>query len=221
MACARWTARRRMCRGSPSYGVPSGVRMSQNIRPTAWSPPRQGRTAKVFGSGTAIMSDSSIALKPVIEEPSKPMPPSKASASLVLLMLKAFRLPRMSVNHRRMKRMPSCSTRARTSLAVSAGSLIAAEPYLVSLRRDMARRPIARLAPDGLGGDAPAQPALRPLLQLVQRWAKLAAHLRQRVLDTDRWARMHGALDDAARFEFLHAGREQAVGELRHRLADL
>ena len=29
----------------------------------------------------AIMSDSSMALKPVIDEPSKPMPPSKASSS--------------------------------------------------------------------------------------------------------------------------------------------
>ena len=41
----------------------------------------QGRIEKVDGSGIAIMSDSSIGLKPVIEEPSKPMPPSNASSS--------------------------------------------------------------------------------------------------------------------------------------------
>ena len=44
----------------------------------------------VLGSGIAIMSDSSIALKPVIEEPSKPIPPSNASASSVALIENAF-----------------------------------------------------------------------------------------------------------------------------------
>ena len=48
---------------------------SQNIRAdalllrAATAGPRRS-----LGSGIAIMSDSSIALKPVIEEPSKPMP---------------------------------------------------------------------------------------------------------------------------------------------------
>ena len=51
------------------------------MRATPRSSGRQGSTAKVDGSGMAIMSDSSIALKPVIEEPSKPMPPSNASSS--------------------------------------------------------------------------------------------------------------------------------------------
>ena len=41
----------------------------------------------------AIMSDSSIALKPVIEEPSKPMPPSKASSSSSGLIEKLFSWP--------------------------------------------------------------------------------------------------------------------------------
>ena len=36
------------------------------------------------------MSDSSIALKPVIEEPSNPIPPSNASASSVALIENAF-----------------------------------------------------------------------------------------------------------------------------------
>jgi hypothetical protein len=60
-------------RGSPSYGWPSGVTTSQIIRPTFDSPERHGITTKVAGSGIATMSDSSIALKPVIEEPSKPI----------------------------------------------------------------------------------------------------------------------------------------------------
>jgi hypothetical protein len=64
--------------------------MSQNIRPTPCSSGRQGRTANVEASGWAIMSDSSIALKPVIEEPSNPMPPSKASSSSAALIEKDF-----------------------------------------------------------------------------------------------------------------------------------
>ena len=40
-----------------------------------------GSLANVVASGIAIMSDSSIALKPVIDDPSKPIPPSKASSS--------------------------------------------------------------------------------------------------------------------------------------------
>ena len=70
------------------------------------------------GSGIAIMSDSSIALKPVIEEPSKPMPPSNASSSSSSLIEKLFSCPRTSVNQNRMKRMSRSSTIAFTSSAV-------------------------------------------------------------------------------------------------------
>ena len=66
----------------------------------------------------AIMSDSSIALKPVIDEPSKPMPPSNASSSSSELIEKLFSWPRMSVNQSRTKRIPRSSTRAFTSSAV-------------------------------------------------------------------------------------------------------
>ena len=59
----------------------------------------------VVGSGMAIMSDSSMALKPVIEEPSKPIPPSKASSSCSFEIEKDLSCPRMSVNHSRTKRM--------------------------------------------------------------------------------------------------------------------
>ena len=66
----------------------------------------------------AIMSDSSIALKPVIDEPSNPMPPSNASSSSSELIEKLFSWPRMSVNQSRTKRIPRSSTRAFTSSAV-------------------------------------------------------------------------------------------------------
>src|SRR5215210_4270924 len=114
----RWSARRRTWRGSPSYGVRSGVRMSQNMRATPWCSGRHGSTANVLASGIAIMSDSSIALKPVIEEPSKPMPPSKASSSSATLIEKDFSWPRMSVNQKRMKRTWRSSQMALTSSGV-------------------------------------------------------------------------------------------------------
>ena len=63
---------------------------SQNIRATPRSSGRQGSTAKVDASGMAIMSDSSMALKPVIDDPSKPIPPSKASSSSCALIEKLF-----------------------------------------------------------------------------------------------------------------------------------
>ena len=87
------------------------------MRATPRSSGRQGRIAKVDGSGMAIMSDSSIALKPVIDEPSKPIPPSNASSSSCALIEKLFSWPRMSVNQSRTKRMSRSSTKARTSSA--------------------------------------------------------------------------------------------------------
>jgi hypothetical protein len=60
------------------------------MRPVGRSSGRQGRIEKVDGSGIAIMSDSSIGLKPVIDEPSKPMPPSNASSSSSALIEKLF-----------------------------------------------------------------------------------------------------------------------------------
>ncbi len=78
---------------------------------------RHGSTLKVVGSGIAIMSDSSIALKPVIDEPSKPIPPSNASSSSDALIENDFSWPRMSVNQSRMNRIPRSSTSALTSSA--------------------------------------------------------------------------------------------------------
>ena len=93
--------------------------MSQNMRATAFSSSgRQGTSSKVEGSGIAIMSDSSIGLKPVIEEPSKPMPPSKASSSSAALIEKLFSWPSTSVNQRRTKRTSLSLTIAATSAAL-------------------------------------------------------------------------------------------------------
>ena len=72
----------------------------------------------------AIMSDSSIALKPVIDEPSKPIPPSNASSSSAALIENDFSWPRMSVNQKRMKRMSRSSTSALTSSAVAGCSVV-------------------------------------------------------------------------------------------------
>ena len=124
----RSSARRSTWRGSPSYGVRSGVSTSQKTRPTPCSSGRQGRIAKVDGSGMAIMSDSSIALKPVIEEPSKPIPFSNASSSSAELMLNDFSCPRMSVNQKRMKRSWCSSTIALTSSTVRGWSVMARDP---------------------------------------------------------------------------------------------
>ena len=102
--------------------------MSQNMRATlACSSGRQGIRLKVEGSGIAIMSDSSIGLKPVIEEPSKPMPPSKASSSSEELIEKLFRWPSRSVNQSRTKRTLSASQKARISLGVPGESDTKAE----------------------------------------------------------------------------------------------
>ena len=62
----RSSARRSTWRGSPSYGVPSGVRMSQIMRATPCSLGAPRQDANVVGSGIATMSDSSTGLKPVM-----------------------------------------------------------------------------------------------------------------------------------------------------------
>src|SRR2546425_9443760 len=60
------------------------------------------------------MSDSSIALKPVMEEPSKPIPSSRAAAISLGVTAKLFKCPSISVNQRRMNSTPSFSIRPRT-----------------------------------------------------------------------------------------------------------
>src|SRR5207237_9613486 len=70
------------------------------------------------------MSDSSIALKPVIDEPSKPIPSSSAASISLGVTAKLFRCPSMSVNHSRRNSIPSSWIRLSTLLRAS-GSLVA------------------------------------------------------------------------------------------------
>src|SRR3954462_2845915 len=162
--------------------------MSANMRATPCSSPRQGSNAKVVGSGTAIMSDSSIGLKPVIEDPSKPIPPSSASSSGAALIENDFRCPSTSVNHSRMNRIPCSSTSALTSSGVCGRSAgwggMRAEPR---------------------GRAALQQPAITPGLELPQGVAQVAPALGQLVLHAERRAVLDAALDDAPRLELLQA----------------
>src|SRR5436309_7562881 len=176
------------------------------MRPTPRSSGRQGRTAKVAASGMAIMSDSSIALKPVIEEPSKPIPPSKASSSSSALMEKLFSWPRMSVNQRRMKRMSRSLTRALTSSAVFGWSAIGL---------------LRRIGSEAKRGRLVAEPGSGPGLQGANGGLEGAALVGHRVLDANRRAAEHAALDDALGLELLEAFRQEAVGDVRHEVADL
>src|SRR3954453_17406277 len=131
MSFARARARCITKRGSPSYGSPPGLSTSQNRRPTLWSwvsLVRHGRIRKVDGSGMAIMSDSSIRLNPVIDEPSKPIPPSSAPASPSRPPANDLSAPKMSVNQNRMNSTLCSSTCARTSPAPALlSSMVATE----------------------------------------------------------------------------------------------
>ena len=79
--------------GRPRTACPSGVTTSQIIRATFVSPSFQGIGVNVSGSGIATMSDSSIALKPVIDEPSKPIPSSSAASDLARGDREALQVP--------------------------------------------------------------------------------------------------------------------------------
>src|SRR6185436_9839934 len=177
--------------------------MSQNIRPTPLSSGRHGRTANVDGSGIAIMSDSSIALKPVMDEPSKPMPPSNASSSSSLLIEKLFSCPRMSVNQKRMKRMSRSSTIDLTSSAVRGWSAM----FSLFVGFEEGARLLAR------------QPVVRPALKRAHGRLEGAALVRERVLDLDGTRVAHVTLDDLLGLELLHPLGQEPVGDVGHELA--
>src|SRR5918912_359990 len=98
--------------------------MSQIIRATTGSPSPRGISRYVSGCGIATMSDSSIALNPVIDEPSKPIPSSSASSTSLGVTAKLFRWPSMSVNQRSRKSTLSSCIRLSASRLAS-GSLVA------------------------------------------------------------------------------------------------
>ncbi len=92
--------------------------MSQNTRASGVLASPHGRTSNVSGSGTARTSASWMREKPSIDEPSNVIPSSRAFSSSAGLMAKLLRLPRMSVNHRRISRTPRSSTRAQDVLTL-------------------------------------------------------------------------------------------------------
>ena len=68
----------------------------------------------------AIMSDSSIALKPVTDDPSKPIPWSSADASSSRVIAKLFSRPTRSVNHSRTNLISASPTSRSTRCRASA-----------------------------------------------------------------------------------------------------
>ena len=95
---AFFKARSRMYRGSPLKRVPSGVYTSQISLHDDFSFARHGKTANVVGSGNRTISDSSIGLYPVIDDPSKGWPFSKIASMFLDDTAKFFTMPLMSVN---------------------------------------------------------------------------------------------------------------------------
>ena len=89
--------------------------MSQNIRAAPCASARQGKMVNVAGSGFANISDSNSRANPSIAEPSKPIPSSKAFSSSAGAIATDFNVPRMSVNHRRIKRISRSSMVRRTN----------------------------------------------------------------------------------------------------------
>src|SRR3954454_19699842 len=138
----RSSARRSTKRGSPSYGSPFGFTTSQIMRATFASPSRVGISRNVVGSGIATMSDSSIALKPVIDEPSKPMPSSRAPFSWDGVIAKLFRWPSMWVNQKRTYSTPSFSVCLSTSFRASGSDVARSLLSIIDMRsRSFSRGP--------------------------------------------------------------------------------
>ena len=91
--------------------------MRATFAPSSWPCSSTGRgiTWNVAGSGIATMSDSSIALKPVIDEPSKPIPSSSAPCISDGVTANDFRCPSRSVNQKRTCSIPSSFIRFSTA----------------------------------------------------------------------------------------------------------
>ena len=115
--------------------------MSQIMRATDRSPELHGSTRNDVGSGIAIMSDSSIALNPVTDEPSNPIPCMTASSSSRWVMAKLFSRPTTSVNHSWMKVMSSSFTRRITSARRSSAAVGIVSISLLSLVLGMKKAP--------------------------------------------------------------------------------
>src|SRR5579859_489184 len=93
----------------------------------------------VSGSGIATMSDSSIALNPVIDEPSKPIPSSSASSSSAGVIAKLLRWPSRSVNQSRTNSTDSSFMRSSTSARLN-GSLVALGAVSIAAIKSSSRK---------------------------------------------------------------------------------
>ena len=76
-------------------------------------------------------------LNPVIDDPSKPIPPSKASSISAALIENDLSCPRTSVNHSRMKRTSRSSTTFFTSSGVWVRTAFAVSAIWSSVSRVM------------------------------------------------------------------------------------
>ena len=95
--------------------MPSGSKISQNIRATASSFALHGTILNVAGSGFASISLSSIRANPFIEEPSNPIPSSNAASNSLTEIVTHFNRPRMSVNQSPTNFTPCSFTVSNTS----------------------------------------------------------------------------------------------------------
>ncbi len=119
MAFAFSICRFSVWRGQPANGLPSGSMTSQTRRATFPFGCDHGKMRNVSRSGTRPMSDSSIRVKPSIEEPSNWISPSSAFSNCERGTSTFLMIPRMSVNCRRRNRTPSLSQAFRISTALS------------------------------------------------------------------------------------------------------
>ena len=108
-------------------GLPSVVRMSQNMRAERSGPPH-GRIWKVEASGRTIMSSSLTRVSPSMADPSKPMPSLNAPSSSAGAIDTDLSVPSTSENQSLTDWM-SCSSIVRSANSCCS-SMVASLTYL-------------------------------------------------------------------------------------------
>src|ERR1035437_9727723 len=131
MAFAFSIWRFRAWRGQPAKALPSGVMTSQTTRATFPFECDHGKMRNVSRSGTRPMSDSSMRVKPSIEDPSNWISPSSAFSNCERGTSTFLMIPRMSVNCRRRNRTPSLSQVFRISAAFTVAT---PHPFFLGFR---------------------------------------------------------------------------------------
>ncbi len=105
------------------------------------------------------MSDSSIALKPVIDEPSKPIPSSSAASISCGVIAKLFRCPSRSVNQKRTYSTFCFSISFRTCLRDSGSDVARCLLSIMAMPRSSFERKKGRPGVDRLRPRCLAKPA--------------------------------------------------------------